>query len=321
MKGPFTFTSPTIYVAHHPITFSHTAFVTFPAGSAVFDTIILFPKMNPKTIPPGILEVQSTDVFSIRENKRTNLNDFEYASLVANGKYKPEELDDYDPRVSTVPFNFANLQDPVPASVYFDAHALDCWHEQSHCQTITDGSYRPRLVLGSKVWKQYSEVREKGCYMPNLVDPPLALEPVDGESRAAEGSNRPLPKILREPKAIDQNMAAFATATDADRPRGTGFPLEPGPIPSKVWPAPTATSGSTSGRTRGENNGAKLEILDPKDTNPDAKGDDGYGLPNNGGVVLTSGSSGAHTLFPSPMAGTWAHLALPLSWVAIIAVL
>jgi hypothetical protein len=321
MKGPFTFTSPTIYVAHHPITFYHTSVVRLPAGSAGYEMAVPVPRKVDNIMPSGILELHATDVFSIRANRRTDLNDFEYARLVASGKYTPEESTESrygSEEVNSVPFNFANLQDPVPASVYFDARADDCWYEQSHCQTITDGSYRPRLVLGSEVWKKHPQVHQQSCYIPNLVDPPLALEPIGDESRVAMGPNRPLPKILREPKPSDQNMAAFATATDADHPRGTSIPLEPGPIPSKFWPAPTATSGSTTGSTRGKDMESEPGVLGPKGTRPGPKGGSGYEPSNNGGVVFTSGSSGAHTLLPGPVAWKLVYAAVFIYGIIMI---
>jgi len=259
--------------------------------------------------PAGILAMHSTDVSSIRANRRTDLNEFAYASLVANGKYRPEENGEGSDSESYVPFNFADLQDPVPASAYLDARAEDCWYEQSHCQTLTDGNYRPRLVLASKAWKSYSRVNYGDCIIPNLVDPPVALEAIDDETPAEPDA--PLPPIHKELRPFDQ-MAAAATATNADYPGGTSMSLEPGPVAGNFWPSPTATggsmSGSGSGSMRGENQGPGLGMLSPKGTRPEVKDGNRYGLSNNGGVALTSGSSGAQTAFWSFTGGKRIYL-------------
>jgi hypothetical protein len=308
MKGPFTFTSPTIYVAHHEITFSYEDIIALP-NAGPLDTghkyALGLPDVESSVRPAGILAMHSTDVSSIRANRRTDLNEFAYASLVASGKYRPEENGQGSDMASYVPFNFADLQDPVPASAYLDARAEDCWYEQSHCQTLTDGNYRPRLVLASKAWKSYSRVNYDDCIIPNLVDPPVALEAIDDETPAEPDAQ--LPPIHKELRPFDQ-MAAVATAPNADYPGGTSMSLEPGPVPANFWPSPTATGSSMSGSMRGENQGPGLGMFSPKGTRPEAKDGNRYGLSNNGGVALTSGSSGAQTAFWRFTVGKWIYL-------------
>jgi hypothetical protein len=76
-------------------------------------------------------------------------------------------------------FDYANLQDPVPASVYYDARP-DCWGEQTHCATITDGTYRPNLVLRNRIWLDLvRNASIKICSWPVLADPHMALYPLD----------------------------------------------------------------------------------------------------------------------------------------------
>jgi hypothetical protein len=56
----------------------------------------------------------------------------EEARLIANGLWRPEPGQWYageDLLYETSSFDFGHLQNPVPASVYFDARE-DCWGEQ-----------------------------------------------------------------------------------------------------------------------------------------------------------------------------------------------
>jgi hypothetical protein len=239
MKGPFTFTSPTIYLAHHAITFDYSNEVEPRSFSAASRSVR----------PAGVIGLKSADVSSVVPLHPTYNNDTEYASLVANGKFKQPPIQMW----TTVPLNFADLDDPVPARPYFDARWEDCWGEQTHCGTITDGNYRPRLVISASVWGTVSGPMSDICFMPQLVDPPLALtEITDGTPE----ENRPaLPPIQKGPGRIEWNLAASATATVGDAPGGTGLPLEPRPIPTKPWPVLTATSRSTFWSVKGKNNG------------------------------------------------------------------
>jgi hypothetical protein len=111
MKGPFTFTSPTIYLAHHPITVDYideTDYMSFTSRQSVR--------------PPGIVGLKPADVSSFVPLHPT-YNDTQYANPVANGKFQePRSLE-----WTTAPFNFADLRDPVPARQYFDARWEDCW--------------------------------------------------------------------------------------------------------------------------------------------------------------------------------------------------
>jgi hypothetical protein len=76
-----------------------------------------------------------------------------------------------------MPFDFGQIQDPVPASVYYNART-DCRGTQTHCGTITDDSYSPNLVLKNKVWFSMMPPEAFGCLRPLIVDPPIALKPM-----------------------------------------------------------------------------------------------------------------------------------------------
>jgi hypothetical protein len=73
-------------------------------------------------------------------------------------------------------FDYGHLEDPVPASIYYDAMYEQCWGDRKEdpCATLTDGRYRPPLEFRSTIWKSllgdYAH-----CSRPGLVDPPIAL--------------------------------------------------------------------------------------------------------------------------------------------------
>jgi hypothetical protein len=280
MKGPFTFTSPTIYLAHHPMTFGYTNEVEPRSYS----------EANWSVRPAGVIGLKSADVSSVVPLHPTYNNDTEYASLVANGKFKAPPTKMW----TTLPVNFADLQDPVPARQYFDARWEDCWGEQTHCGTITDDSYRPQLVIASSVWGTVSDPIYGKCFMPLLVDPPLALSAITDGS--PEENFSPLPPIQRDPGRVDWNLAASATATVGDAPGRTGLPLEPRPIPTRPWPLPTATSRSTPWNVTGTNKAAEKS--------------------HNGAAVFTSGS---HALNQEFVVDKWI-ISLALSLLCVIVI-
>lgn len=78
---------------------------------------------------------------------------------------------------STVPFDLADLMNPVPASLYFNQRE-DCFGKQSsHCTIIEDDTYRPVLHIKDaaflRLFPEYFD-----CGKPILLDPPIALKPL-----------------------------------------------------------------------------------------------------------------------------------------------
>jgi hypothetical protein len=111
--------------------------------------------------------------------------------------------------------------------------------------------------------------------MPQLVDPPLALTAItDGSPE----ENRPLPPVQGGPGRIDWNVAASTTATASDAASGTGLPLAPRPVPTKLQPPPTATSRSAPWSATGTN------------SRPRNSHNDRHGNLYNSAEVFTSGS-------------------------------
>lgn len=176
LYGDWTLTSPTIYLAHHPITGVIKGWTEMYSSATEWTTLIR---------PAGLLTLEEEDMYSYRpiHKNRKITNALQYAQLVARGSFDPMlntvmgtlAASDFEVRK----FDFRDLQDPVPASVYFDARWNDCWdeHHQSQCATITDDSYRPSLSIKPHVWASLLP-KDLDCGMPVLVDPPVAMRPV-----------------------------------------------------------------------------------------------------------------------------------------------
>jgi hypothetical protein len=170
LTGPFTFTSPTVYIAHHPISAGFVRYVREnPRNQTIFTRELK---------SAGIIGLKADQISTIRQLPGHNATvPPNYAQLVAQGKYlntRPTLLTQ-----TILPLDYENLMDPVPASVYYDGRYEDCWGQQSHCATITDNHYRPRLVF----LQRYLETAELGlsgvrCATPMIIDPPIALTPL-----------------------------------------------------------------------------------------------------------------------------------------------
>jgi hypothetical protein len=174
-SGPFTFTYPNVYLAHRPI-YRGFGDHTWAWGPVTQDTMIR---------SAGIIKLRSDDIYSEHRTYRNPERGVDFAQRVANGEFRPRfspnDIDEHfetDGKVylpySLKPFNFGHLNDPVPASVFYDARYEDCWGSQSHCGTITHGHYRPRIALKNHVW--FSLFPEHfSCDIKILNDPPRAI--------------------------------------------------------------------------------------------------------------------------------------------------
>jgi hypothetical protein len=199
LKGTFTFTSPTVYIAHHPI-------------SAWLDNIYFSEWSETLLKPAGILTVNPADVFSIRPLPPNNAAvPTDYAVLVANGDYNPDSNRAHVKRNrEIVPFNFKNLLNPVPASVYYDARTDDCWGKQNHCGTITDDTYRPHIWIKGNILQKYMPKSLQGnftCYLPDLYDPPMVLQAINTMDLP---TLRPLSNIAEPTPLVEQAQPQLA---------------------------------------------------------------------------------------------------------------
>jgi hypothetical protein len=221
MSSNFRFTSPTIYLAYRPITFAmlsgHKQSITVREAS-----VIPLKKEDVSTVRPD---------YEIKEGSN-------YAQLVANGSFHPVLNNAGWPRVyQTLPLDFGNLIDPVPASAYYEARYFDCWGEQSHCATITDDSFRPNLRVNRRVWSSlYSGFT---CADFFLNDPPISIHVLpdgtleqaefpDQSSQTASGSmNHPTP-IADYPLPLNLIPQPGPTA-DSPHPLQTNYPKSTNP--------------------------------------------------------------------------------------------
>jgi hypothetical protein len=180
--------------------------------------------------------------------------------LVASGAFDEKGVVDLFRQYDVRSFDFGHLQNPVPASLYYDARADDCWAlKQTHCGTITDDTYRPRLAFPNKVWASIMP-NAFDCIRPQFVDPPVALRPaytsrLESPTVSAYvselGSAAHLPTVIAQPEGRDPGS----------------------------WPTPTA--GSIS-----ENRGGR----NPGDEYSPGSGDQGY-LLNKDGYSMYSGGN------------------------------
>jgi hypothetical protein len=170
MTGTWVFTYPTVYLAHRPI-YVKTAYFERNTGAFLQNHAT-------QLRPEGVIGMKSEDVLTVR-TKYDSMKDEDYARLVANGSYSFTRSKWWESASQILPLNFDDLQDPVPARSYYDAR-MDCWGLQSHCATITDGAFRPKLRLARSVW--VSIFSEYPCEEGMVVDPPISLRVIDDTS-------------------------------------------------------------------------------------------------------------------------------------------
>jgi hypothetical protein len=210
LTGPFTFTSPTVYLAHHAITGLKMKFSSEGEEEEVSTTR-----------PPGIIPIPASEVYSMRPKLGSfNGSGLDYAHLVAQGNFDPDL--EFKGEYETKQFDFGNLQDPVPASLYYDGRNEDCWGKQSHCRIITDDTYQPRLVFKNRVWASFLPDAFE-CQRPEFVDPPIALQPayqLKGPVITAVASEArhpvPISTIIAQPGSQVQGSLIDPTAAAGD---------------------------------------------------------------------------------------------------------
>jgi hypothetical protein len=228
LTGPFTFISPTVYLAHRDIYISTIDRDNFWAPGRV-------PFVEHTKRAAGIVPLQPSDVFSLRRHHSIPVPP-DYPSLVAKGKFNYtfrwdtedgwENFNHGGGPYDILPFDYGNLIEPVPASIYYDARADYCWGgNQSHCATITEGSYRPQLAFKRDFWENLvPNYWASGCVRPHVVDPPVALWPVDTIS---------IPTLV---------PAVKGHAGESDQ-------AKPGSSAERPWPQATPTGASSAVRS------------------------------------------------------------------------
>jgi hypothetical protein len=240
LSGPFTFTSPTVYVAHRTISIS-----TYYSEETL-NSVGSLSLTSSEFRPPGILTLNPEDVFSLRLRHGMPVPS-NYPYLVAKGEFSygfrggsPEY--DNSGNLEFLPFNYGNLIEPVPASVYYDARAHDCWGNQSHCATITDGSYRPQLAFKKEVWEKLVPGFWNGsCGVPRVVDPPIALHPL-GE----------LPTPTVQPIVLP--------------PAGNAQDARPGDFVQGSWPQATPTGKASAAEGGQPGSGRQINVISDHST-------------------------------------------------------
>jgi hypothetical protein len=227
MSGTFTFTSPTVYVAYRGFgviaAMDITGYITLPNGTSI---LARHPAVEATAATEGVFPAKSEDVFSLRQIPiaTAGLGGMQWAQSVAAGRYDgmdllpPLELGSNtifysnsssvvenfmgfkDLEYQTLPLNFRDLQNPVPASEYFNVRP-DCWGIHTHCGTITDDTYRPNLWINNSFWASLLP-STSGCSIGTVADPPVSLVAISGYNVAMEDSDfQDLPALITSSSA------------------------------------------------------------------------------------------------------------------------
>jgi hypothetical protein len=268
MFGNYTFVSPTLYLAHHA--------VTAVVGWELAESGQRWKEAH-SLRAGGVIPLNSTDLYSLAPIHHNTLvkNGIHYAQQVMQGQFNPSNILQADNGYnwvepipySTKRFDFDDLRGPVPADKYFDARHGDCWARQSHCGTITEGNYRPRLYIKGGQWRSMLP-DNIDCAVPDLVDPPLVLSKLDvpiEPLKLSIANPMPTPMVVTPGASFYEGFV-----------QGITRPARPGVAITPPFPRPTGSFGD-SGRTFRADNSAIEEYLET------AKSDRGGA--NNGGKV------------------------------------
>jgi hypothetical protein len=198
ITGPFTFTSPTVYMAY--------------ASAYAMDACSTLGLRREGVIPVEASDLSSVVFFEPNES-RTGM---EWVHAQASRRHIPfGEGKSVFTVTDTIyggagrPINFLHFQEPVPAEAYF-RQAPDClqWDlSNGDCATITYGRYRPRIVLPVALrsidpsWASCSLID----WNKGIPDPPIAL-PLNTESQLS------LPIITRISSIISHSPTAEPAA-------------------------------------------------------------------------------------------------------------
>lgn len=190
LYGNFTFYSPTIYIAHQPIT----AYIgRYNSERNIYDSFV-----TTQIASAGIIAVEMENILyaPLPFTAPTASQNLEYIRAMAMGRYYelplsarielgiPRGFNGYTTGLTQI--NIADLMNPVPASIYYGARE-DCWGKQSHCGIIEDDSYRPRLALRDLPFFRLLP-DHFDCRKPELVDPPIALRVLEESTTLAEAT-------------------------------------------------------------------------------------------------------------------------------------
>jgi hypothetical protein len=232
LTGFWVVTSPTILLAHRPIV--RTLFVRPDGGNAHGNPLI---SKHSTIRPAGVITLSPQDVYSVRPLifRSGNLDE---ARSIAHGKWRPEPgqlVAGEKIPLTTLPFNFGNLVNPVPASVYFDD--MDhCWGEQTYCATLTDDSYHPQIVIARHIWRSLLG-DSNACGLPILIDPAVTATVFERFSLA--------------PADLPSNVPSYPTADSQTEARNQSPNSQPelgipSPIPKVFNEQPKQTPGPIS---------------------------------------------------------------------------
>jgi hypothetical protein len=154
--GNFTFTSPAVYVAHRSID----RIVYISSMDVHWPTTFVWGTVT-RVRTAGIIPIAASDVFPARSaSSLLTASGVEYAQLVANGSYIPMlDRQPHKKRYTYEPMTFGDLEEPMPASLYYNARSIDFWGKQSHWNnngTRISAQATPRPIgVEVSVWRSH----------------------------------------------------------------------------------------------------------------------------------------------------------------------
>jgi hypothetical protein len=227
LTGSWIVTSPDILLAHRPMVL--TSYTHEPGRGEFGDAIRTVSTLR----SAGIITLQPQDVYSRTEPVFRTKGGIDEARMMANGSWRlaADRLVTgwLNFPVQTVPVNFAHLQNPVPASIYFGAES-QCWGEQTHCGTIIDDSYRFKMEIASRVWRTLVP-EHQFCMKPDLIVSPMIL---------SAGASQNLATATRKP------TSAYTTPASPSRQYGLVSGPQPTTEPPNPAPRPFSRKGPMS---------------------------------------------------------------------------
>jgi hypothetical protein len=246
LLGNWTFTSPTMYIAHQAIEASRTFVAARQKSEYVFAAVL---RRGYTAMPAAVVPIKPGDIYTLNPippGTRT-FGAAEYASLIAAGEFNPKGVINLPESRS---LDLSDLEEPIAASLYYDARSSDCWGKQSHCSVLTEGNYRPLLRLAEEAWLSILPEDHWHCSPPLLVDPPIRLTELPEDKIPSPT----LAKIPAEPTGMIIGGLLPKPGSVGEYPLPKPKPIPPTPLPTPN--TPDWSAGDSDRRQQDESSGS-----------------------------------------------------------------
>jgi hypothetical protein len=233
LNGPFTFTSPSVYLAYDTISAENQC---GPLGSALYSNIIPLHPSELKSLE-WILTANGTTAWDGMKMARAIASNSLNTAILRMGKAQPGA------HKIRRPFNLADLEGTVPAAAYYGRSLFDCGLEMSACSTMQEDYYHPEIAMPDAIISlnpAWSSCTAMGWGW----DPPIALRPAASIATPAisglpslDPSSQPSPQPSPQPVSTlpGPTSSPSSAGPDASRnkeepyvyPQSTNTPTNP----------------------------------------------------------------------------------------------